>query len=486
MDQPVTKILVVEDEEALRFSLREGLEMFGHQADAAAGLREAFKRVAENQYDLVLTDLNLIGESGLELIRKLRGDDYEGGIVVMTAFGSIESAVEAVRLGADEYLQKPLILDELSLVVGRTLERRRAQRKLRSFERLEAQRVESATILGSSDEWIRTIERADRMALATFSAGDGELPSILITGETGAGKGVIAERIHATAQSAQDDTDPFVHVNCAALPSNLIESELFGHEKGAFTDASEQRQGLFEAAEGGTIFLDEIGEMPIDLQPKLLLVVERGVFRRVGASKDRSVRCRVIAATNQDLASRCESGLFRSDLMYRLSTFTVEVPPLRQRKGDIALIAGAMVERFGARIGRPGLTLSDEALAALTAHRWPGNVRELINTIQRAAVLADTDRISAEALALGASAMIPGAPAPCGGAVTSADEIRFDFSGDPIKADEIERQLIIQALEHTQGNITKAARLIGMNRTSFRYRIERAGLEEYLKEVSGQ
>jgi len=485
MDQRLTKILVVEDEETLRFSLREGLEMFGYQADAAAGLREAADQTAANRYDLILTDLNLIGESGLDLIKRLRQDGYEGGIIVMTAFGSIESAVEAMRLGADEYLQKPLILDELSIVVGRTLERRRARRKLRAYERLETQRIESGEAIGQSDAWRRTLERADRLAMATFATGDGELPSILITGETGAGKGVIAQRIHAAAQRASGEPGPFVHINCAALPSNLIESELFGHEKGAFTDARDQRQGLFEAAEGGTIFLDEIGEMPIDLQPKLLLVVERGVFRRVGASKDRAVRCRVVAATNQDLTERSNSGQFRSDLMYRLSTFTVEIPPLRKRPEDIPLIATSVLERFAARIARPAIKLSPEALEALGGHAWPGNVRELINVIQRAAVLTDSDEINADSLALTART----APTTCtggGGAVGSADEIRFDFSGEPIKAEDIERQLIIQALDHTQGNITKAARLIGMNRTSFRYRIERAGLEDYLKEVSGQ
>ncbi len=483
MNQRVTKILVVEDEEPLRFSLREGLEMFGHQADAAAGLREAFDRIASNRYDLVLTDLNLIGESGLDLIKKLREDDYEGGIVVMTAFGSIDSAVEAMRLGADEYLQKPLILDELSIVVGRTLERRRSQQKLRAFERIETQRVESDTAIGQSEAWLRTLERTERLAIATLNTSDGELPSILITGETGAGKGVIAERVHAVAQQSTGEIGPFVHINCAALPSNLIESELFGHEKGAFTDAREQREGLFEAAEGGTIFLDEIGEMPIDLQPKLLLVVERGIFRRVGASKDRRVRCRVIAATNQDLVQRSKEGLFRSDLMYRLSTFTIDIPPLRERPDDTPLIAASVLDRFSARIGRGTMKFTQDAIDAFGAHGWPGNVRELINVIQRAAVLTDSAVIDAESLGL-----VDGvAPARDGsGAVRAPEEIRFDFSGEPIKADEIERQLIIQALNHTNGNITKAAKLIGMNRTSFRYRIERAGLDEYLKEISGQ
>jgi len=484
MDQALTKILVVEDEEALRFSLREGLEMFGHEADAAAGLREAHERIAATRYDLVLTDLNLIGESGLDLIKALREDGFEGGIIVMTAFGSIDSAVKAIRLGADEYVQKPLILDELSIVVDRTIERCAEHRKLRAFQRLETHRVESCDSIGESEAWTQTLERTERLAMATINIGDGELPSVLVTGETGAGKGVIAERIHAVAQQAAGSAGPFVHINCAALPSNLIESELFGHEKGAFTDASEQREGLFEAAEGGTIFLDEIGEMPIELQPKLLLVVERGVFRRVGASNDRTVRCRVVAATNQDLAKRCEEGRFRSDLMYRLSTFTVELPPLRARAGDAARIASVTLQRFGARVGRPGLRLSEEAAAAVDAHHWPGNVRELINVMQRAAVLSDTDEIDTAALGLapGSAPAVSGAP----GAIRKPDEIRFDFSGDPIKAEELEYQLIIQVLRYTKGNITQAAKLIGMNRTSFRYRIERAGLDGFLKEVSEQ
>jgi len=293
---------------------------------------------------------------------------------------------------------------------------------------------------------------------------------------------VIARHIHLTAVNAAREKNngaaeqaPFVQVNCASLPAPLVESALFGHVKGAFTDAREARSGLFEAADGGTIFLDEIGEMPLELQSKLLLVLERGVFRPVGGATEKRVATRVVAATNQDLYDRVEDGRFRQDLLYRLSTFVIQIPPLRERGGDLMQIADAMLDRFSRQYNRPDLRFSPAAREALERHRWPGNVRELINCVQRAVMLCNGNEIHPSDLGL---AKRSATPEP--GTIGRVSDLKFDFSEGLFDIHEIERTLIIQALEHTGGNISQAAKLIGMNRTSFRYRIERAGLEEYI------
>ncbi len=490
MEQSVTKILVVEDEPDLLFSIREGLTMAGHEVATAGGLKEALALSERAPFDLVLTDLNLIGESGLDLIRRLRAEEYDGAIIVMTAYGTVESAVAAMKQGADDYLQKPVSLDELTMIVRRGIEQRRSQRRLRAYERLETRRAEESgeEAVGSSAPWKETLTIAQRLAQMPLPAQGAELPTILLLGETGAGKGLIARRIHAAAAPAgAEGAEPFVHVNCAALPGSLVESELFGHEKGAFTDAREARTGLFETAEGGTIFLDEIGETPLEFQSKLLLVLERGVFRRVGGSKERHVRCRVIAATNQDLHAIAAEGRFRRDLLYRLSAFTVKIPSLRERAGDVDLIAEAMLKRFARRYGRKDLRFGEEARGAMRSHAWPGNVRELVNCVQRAAMLAEGPVVTARDLALDGRPG-PAGPGPGAGAgrpIATTADLKFDFSKGSHNADEVERTLIVQALQHTRGNISKAAKLIGMNRTSLRYRIERAGLEDFLRQVAG-
>jgi DNA-binding NtrC family response regulator len=501
MEQQLTKILVIEDEDDLRFSLEQGLAMGGYEVAGAGGLGKARRLLQGSEFDLVLTDLNLTGESALTLVNELREGGYEGGIVMITAFGTIETAVEAMKRGADDFLQKPVSLDQLTVIVERTLGDRRRQRRLRAFEQLEARREREERLVGKSEAWQECVALAERLATLPLGpsaqpedADGSELPTVLLLGETGVGKGLLARHIHATANRIRTEADPdaghapFVHVNCAALPESLAESELFGHDKGAFTDAREARTGLFEAAEGGTIFLDEIGDMPVELQTKLLHVLERGVFRRVGSSRDRSVRTRVVAATNQDLHRLVEEGRFRRDLLYRLSAFTLRIPPLRERDGDTALIADAMLERYAAQYGRRGLRFSKGARAALSTHSWPGNVRELVNAVQRAAMLCEQSAIEPRHLAIeqptAHSGGSGGGSGGVGEAAGSPGELRFDFSDGPIEVSEVERTLIVQALEHTKGNISQAAKLVGMNRTSFRYRVERAGLEDFLKEVS--
>jgi len=449
-----------------------------------APARQLLDRLA---FDLVLTDINLSGGSGLDIIRGLNDQEFDGAVVVMTAFGTVESAVEAMKLGAEDYLQKPVRLDEVVLLVQRIFENREAMRRLKLYDRL-AESSENA-VLGKSKVWTQTLDLAERLAhMPIPETGHGSMPTILILGETGTGKGVLARHIHDAAPDTTE-ASPFVHVNCSALPPSLVESELFGHEKGAFTDAKSAREGLFEMAEGGTIFLDEIGDMPIELQAKILTLVEEGVFRRVGGSRDRYVRARLIAATNQDLDAQVSSGGFRRDLLYRLNAFTIAIPPLRDRGDDSLLLAQQMVKRFAEQFRRPCPALSDEAKDSILEHDWPGNVRELINAAQRGAMLGEGALLFPEDLGLKAAA--GGRAVASGGnlgknGADNGSAIAFDFEGGVHKAEDVERELMIQALERTQGNVSKAAKLIGMQRSSFRYRVERFGLEDRVKELAGR
>ncbi|MFM9956911.1 MAG: sigma-54-dependent transcriptional regulator [Phycisphaerales bacterium] len=506
----MAKLLVIEDEENLRFSITRALRKDGHEVVETARLDDASELLRHTAFDGVITDVNLgpgpdpspgTDRTGIDLIRSLREEGFEGAAVVITAYGTVEKAVEAMRLGADDYLQKPLRLDELSLVVARTLEARRTRARLSLYERGEAARAEAERPIGRSPGWLSTISLAERFArLPLPAAGEGAtapVPMILLLGETGVGKGVLARHVHATAVGLGTTSDaPFVHVNCSALPSALIESELFGHERGAFTDARSARAGLFEMAEGGTIFLDEIGDLPLELQGKLLLVVEHAAYRRVGGARERRASVRIIAATNQDLAARAGKGLFRADLFYRLSAFTVTIPALRDRADDIVPLAEAVLERSVRAYRGTARRFSTGALEALRRHQWPGNVRELANAVQRAAMLCEHEEVSAADLALPqcgnplrSAPLDPAAGADAShhdavnGAALTNGAVRFDFSKGPCSADEVERQLIIQALHHAQGNVSKAARLIGMNRGSLRYRIERANLEHLVQKA---
>jgi two-component system, NtrC family, response regulator AtoC len=485
-------ILVIEDEENLRYSIRQALSRSGHDVSEAGSLSTAWEHTRKRDFDAVITDINLNGDNGIDLVQRLREDGYEGAIIVMTAYGTVESAVSAMKQGADDYLQKPLSLEELVLLMARLLDHRRVRRRLNLYERLESTRVESRGLVGQSPAWKRTLELASRLAGAPVmsrggTAGGRSLPAILLLGETGVGKGVLARFIHERGKPEGHEAGPFVHVNCSALPPSLVESELFGHEKGAFTDAKNQRPGLFEMAEGGTIFLDEIGDMPLPLQAKILTIVEDGTFRRVGSSRDRFVSARIIAATNQDLEARAADGSFRRDLLYRLNALTIRIPPLRDRDSDAALIADEVLGRFAREYGRPGLCFSHAARAALNAHRWPGNIRELINCVQRVAMLGEGREAGPDDLALGP----PEARRARSGTGTADEEaapagLVFDFEHGPHRADEVERELIVQALRRTHGNVSKAAKLIGMQRSSLRYRIDRFGLDTLVQEIASR
>lgn len=494
----MAKILVIEDESDLRFVIVKSLRKAGHDVAEAGTLAAAQEYLSQNVPDLVLTDLALSpdGREGLEVIKSLRegAETFDGVIVAMTGNATIETAVMAMRLGADDYLTKPLSFEELTLSVPRWLEERKLRRRVRLYERLERSRDLEFEALGSSAAWRGALDLATRLAAVPLppeseSGPPVPLPCFLLLGETGAGKGVLARHIHAAAcrmGPAGASEPPFVHVNCSALPANLVEGELFGHERGAFTDAREARPGLFEMADGGTIFLDEVSETALELQSKLLLVVESGKFRRVGGTRERRVRVRVIAASNQDLDARVAEGRFRRDLLFRLNAFTVRIPSLRDRGEDVVIIARAMIDRFCRQFGRGGIALSPAAESALRKHPWPGNVRELVNACQRAAMLASGAEVTAADLGLAPAADPMGgggqtaSPGPRGG-------LSFDFEGGIHRAADVERELITQALRFTRGNVSRAARLIGMQRSSLRYRIERYGLQAHVqKEEAAQ
>ncbi|MFG0283620.1 MAG: sigma-54-dependent transcriptional regulator [Phycisphaerales bacterium JB039] len=479
----MARLLLIEDDEHLRFSMRQALRRASHDVSEADSLQSARATLRDREFDAVLTDLSLPDGDGTELIESLRSDDFQGPVVVITGDKTVESAVRAMKLGADDYLLKPVGYEELTLQVERLLAARRDQRRLRLLERIQESREASGATLGESDAWNAVLKLADRLAampLPSETTGPtAALPTVLILGETGAGKGVVARRIHETAARLADQqpAPAFVHVNCTALPPTLIESELFGHERGAFTDATSSREGLFEMASGGTIFLDEIGDMPIELQAKLLTVIEEGTFRRLGGARTLRVCARVLAATNQDLEKKIEQGAFRSDLFYRLSAFPINLPPLRQRGEDAVLIAESLLRRFAQQYGRGGLRLDDSARSAIRRYAWPGNVRELVNIIQRAAMLAEGHIIGVGALGIGGSSTPPSHAAGSGAPV-------FDFEHGVHRHDDVERELIVQALHHTGGNVTRAARLIGMQRSSIRNRIERYGLDDIVEEAA--
>ena len=470
-------ILLVEDDQDLRFSVASTLRREGHDALEAGSVKEGLGVFAEHDADLIITDLRMPGEDGLALIKVVRDEGFTGGVLVMTSDDSVSTAVEAMKLGADEYLLKPLSVAELTLVVGRTIERGKRDARLRLHERMADQRSaeEPEAPVGEHPSWQAAISMVKRLAelpLPNVSGGPQALPTVLLVGETGTGKGVLARELHRAADPSSES--PFVHVNCAALPANLIEAELFGHERGAFTDAKDSREGLFEMATNGTIFLDEIGELPMELQSKLLLVLEAATLRRIGGTRERRIRTRVVAATNQDLPARVGDKSFRSDLYYRLNTFTVAIPPLRERGDDAIAIARAALVRFGRRFGRSDLSLSENAVALIQRHEWPGNARQLVNAMQHAALLGNANPIEPSDIPVGRL-----------GTLEATDSgLSFDFERGPCTIEDVERVLIEQALRYTNGNVTAAARLLDVQRSSIRNRIDRYELESLVRELS--
>jgi DNA-binding NtrC family response regulator len=453
------RILVVDDEHIVRDSLGSWLRMDGHHVDTAENAREALRRLAETSYDIVLTDIKMPGMDGLELQERLCSEHPDLTVIVMTAYASVPSAVRALKTGAYDYIVKPFDPDELSLLIRRAGEHRslraenlRLKESIRSF-------VAPEPIVGNSPAMKRVIELIMHVA--------GSDATVQIIGESGTGKELVARAIHANSPRRYN---PLVVVNCGALPEGILESELFGHEAGAFTGARHRRKGKFEAADGGTIFLDEIGEISPAMQVALLRVLEDKVVTRLGGNTPVPVDFRVITATNRDLRALLQTGEFREDLYWRINVFRIEIPPLRERPEDIEPLARHFLEHFCRAMNRKGLSLSNEALEAMRAYSWPGNVRELKNAIERAVVLGRPPAIRRQDL---------------------PETIRRQPAGDagsnglPLSLAEVERNHIRKILLQTGWNITRAAKILGIDRVTLYNKIKRYGLRRPEPEESG-
>ena len=452
---PRARVLVVDDENLIRWSLHQRFEAEGYRVKEACDAKEALEYFRD--VDLVLLDYRLPDGDGLDIMARMKTIDPDVPIIMITAHSSVDHAVTAMQAGAFHYAGKPFDLDQVVLTAERALETTRLKRKVRALTAGREPGPSIDSIIGESSAMQRVKSLVRRIASSPAS-------TVLITGESGTGKDLVARAIHAHSHRSDG---LFLNITCSAMPEALLESELFGHERGAFTDAKTRKKGLLEHADGGSVFLDEIGEMELPLQAKLLRFLEDKAFRRVGGSSDINTDVRVIAATNVDLREAVRTAAFREDLYYRLAVLTIHIPPLREREGDIDLLATFLVEHFNKEFGRRIASVEPEALDMLRRHPWPGNVRELRNAVERAVLLAERDTLAPRDFAFLSS--------------TAVDDTVFRLPVGGIDIRELEKSLLLQALERTGGNQTRAAALLGMNRDQVRYRIERFDIGELKK-----
>jgi two-component system response regulator PilR (NtrC family) len=449
------RILIIDDEQSLREMLTVLLQREGYQIDQAVDGEDALAKIAENNLDLIISDIKMPRLTGIDLLRRLREQENDTTMIMMTAFSSTEEAVEAMKLGAYDYITKPFKNDEIRLVVKNALERRQLQRENLQLKRQLKKRFSFKNLIGESGEMSRLITLLERVAPSRAN--------VLITGESGTGKELVAQALHL---GSERKNHPFIAINCGAIPENLLESELFGHERGAFTGADKKKQGLFESAHLGTLFLDEIGELPMGMQVKLLRVLQEREFRRVGGTTNIPLDIRLIAATNQDLSANIKQGTFREDLYYRLNVVTIELPPLRERRSDIPLL---IQNFYHQKTGSDNnYQIDKQALELLLNYDWPGNVRELENLVERCLVLGDQHVLTVDCL-----------PAQLQNQrISNSGELHEIPAGFKMEQwlEEHERQLLLTALQQADGVRTRAAELLGISFRQIRYRLDKLGI----------
>jgi two-component system response regulator AtoC len=475
-------VLIVDDERTLARAVKAFLAEYGYETEVAPDAEQALDLLERLRPDVVFSDVRLPGMSGIDLLQRIREFDPAIPVVMMTAYGTIEGAVEAVKLGAFDYLKKPVDLEELRMLADRARETSLLKQELSYYRRRAASDVPFTGIVGESAAMRAVLERARQIAALA------ETPPVLITGETGTGKGLVARTIHASGPRA---AKPFIEVNCTALPGTLMEAELFGYERGAFTDAKESKMGLFEAAEGGFLFLDEVGDIELSLQGKLLRAIEERTVRRVGGIRDRKIDVRILAATNRDLEREAQRDRFRKDLYFRLAVILLHLPPLRERREDVMVLAEHFLRQFSAKYGRDVRRIGPDARDRLLAYPWPGNVRELSHVIERAVLWSTGPTLDVEHLSLsspaeapvGAAATageIPTAASPAPAAPTRTDDGAIPAAGAGAAGMDLvqwERTLIEQAMREAGGNQTRAAQRLGITRDTLRYRLKKFGIQ---------
>ena len=453
------KILVVDDDRFVRMALCEALRSWSYETVEADSVASAMSMFAAEDPEIVLLDIDLPDGSGLDVLTQIKDQSPDTIAVMITGNVDVGNTVAALRGGAHDFIGKPVRIEELRVTLRNAVETRVLRREVSRTRSAQKAGFEFSEIIGDSSAMRDALELARRVAAS-------DVASILLNGETGTGKDLFARAIHFASDRADG---PYLAINCAALPANLIESELFGYEKGAFTDAKQKKEGLFEQAHGGTIFLDEIGEMELSLQAKLLRVLEEGTFRRVGGLKDIKLDSRVIAASNRNLKQESEAGNFRLDLYFRLSVIQVDIPPLRNRGDDVILLADHYINKANLkRRGTPLSGLSPEVVQIFKNYRWSGNVRELRNVIERASILEDGDTVTISHLP---ADMLEGQPRSNGASG------RFTLPAEGVPLETVEFDLARQAIERTNGNLTRAAKLLDISRDQLRYKLRKAGYE---------
>ena len=450
------RILVVDDEENLRRVTQLKLQQAGFEALTASDGHQALEILSKHAQDLVLTDLKMPGMSGIDLLQRIKQEYPEVIVVVVTAYGTIESAVEAMRMGAHDYIIKPVSSDALNLIVSRALEHHRLQEEVRNLRTAIDRKFGFENIVGKAKNLLSTLDNASRAAQSDST--------VLIRGETGTGKELLAKAIHFN--SPRRDR-PFVVINCGAIPKELLESELFGHTRGSFTGALANKQGKIEMADQGSLFLDEIGEMPVELQVKLLRLIQEREIEKIGAAAPTKVDARIIAATHRNLQAMVEDGTFREDLYYRLAVIPLTLPPLRERPDDIPELVAIFFDKFKRRLNRPNLKLPPSLLPYFSTYRWPGNVRELENVVERFVVLAPGDDVTVADLP---DFLVRERPA--------MEAIQLELPPQGISIEAVERELVLRALQRFNWNQTKAAECLDISRKMLIYRMEKFNLRK--------